>query len=437
MKKGLLILAAFLACLPTLLLAQDSKYLAGAVPEVDGKVVFQREFDLSGAQQDAIYERMLEWATKRMEQNNNVSRVVYSDKASGSIAAMGQEYIVFSSSALSLDRTIINYQLTITCQPGKCKVEVEKIRYVYQEKEKYNAEEWITDEVALNKAKTKIVRGLSKFRIKTIDFVDDIFDSAQAALGIAKSAPVVIVEAPVSQTQIGTPLAGTQAAQQTRTQDGLTIVTTPSGVNPPLIVTPTTSPSVTTATPVVVSTPIASETPGSTVASTPLTGYKQIAPDKIPGNIIKMLSEDWMLITAGTKDKFNMMTASWGGLGVLYGKPVMTCYINPTRYTYQLMEKNDTYTLTFYTEAYRDALQYCGTNSGRNADKVKGSGLSPITTPVGTQAFSEAWLIIECRKLVSQSLTPEALSNDELKEQWAGKQLHKMYIGEIINVWVK
>jgi flavin reductase (DIM6/NTAB) family NADH-FMN oxidoreductase RutF len=384
MEKGLLILTAFFACMPILLLAQDRKYLAGAVPEVDGKVVFQREFDLSGAQQDAIYERMLDWATARMEQNNNASRIVYSDRAAGSIAAMGQEYIVFSSGALSLDRTIVNYQITIACQPGKCVVEVEKIRYVYQEKERYNAEEWITDEVALNKSKTKIVRGLTKFRTKTIDFVEELFDSAQAALGIAKATPVIA--APVSRFSV--PLVGTQDAQQA-------------------------------------------------VSSTPLTGYKQIAPDKIPGNIIKMLSEDWMLITAGTKDKFNMMTASWGGLGVLYGKPVMTCYINPARYTYQLMEQDDTYTLTFYTEAYRDALQYCGTNSGRNTDKVKGSGLSPITTPDGSQAFSEAWLIIECRKLVSQSITPEAISNEAVKEQWAGKQLHKMYIGEIINVWVK
>lgn len=420
MKKGLLILAALLACIPAFLLAQDSKYLAGAVPEVDGKVVFQREFDLSGAQQDAIYERMLEWATKRMEQNNNISRVVYSDKTTGSIAAAGQEYLVFSSSALSLDRAVINYQLSITCQPGKCNVEVEKIRYVYQEKEKYNAEEWITDAFALNKSKTKIIRGLTKFRTKTIDFVEDLFDSAQAALGIAKVAPVVVQQEPVS--LVGTPLPGTQTTQSTGVQKE---VATPSVVNPPLAVAPVVVASVT------------NDSPGSTVASAPLTGYKQIAPDKIPGNIIKMLSEDWMLITAGTKDKFNMMTASWGGLGVLYGKPVMTCYINPTRYTYQLMEKNDTYTLTFYTEAYREALRYCGTNSGRDTDKVKGSGLSPITTPGGSQAFSEAWLIIECRKLVSQSITPEALSNDELKVQWAGKQLHKMYVGEIINVWVK
>lgn len=401
MKTELLILTTFFVCIPVLLPAQERSYLAGAVPEVDGKVVFQREFDLSGAQQDAIYGRMLDWVTSRMEQNKNTSRIVYSDQAAGSIAAVGQEYIVFSSSALSLDRTVINYQLTVTCRPGKCTVEVEKIRYVYQEKEKYNAEEWITDAVALNKSKTKIVRGLTKFRTKTIDFVEDLFDNAQAALGIAKVAPVT-VQAPVS--GIGAPLAGTQGAQQTAGQSRVATVA------PPAV---------------------------TTVAPAPLTGYRQIAPDKIPGNIIKMLSEDWMLITAGTKDKFNMMTASWGGMGVLYGKPVMTCYINPARYTYQLMEKGDTYTLTFYTEAYREALQYCGTASGRDTDKVKGSGLTPVTTPDGSQAFAEAWLIIECRKLVAQSITPEGISNEAVKEQWAGKQLHKMYIGEIVHVWVK
>ncbi|MDR3250553.1 MAG: flavin reductase [Tannerella sp.] len=173
-------------------------------------------------------------------------------------------------------------------------------------------------------------------------------------------------------------------------------------------------------------------------AATPsLQGYKQLAPDKIPGNIIKMVNDEWMLITAGTGEQFNMMTASWGGLGVLYGKPVAFCFINPLRYTYQLMEKGDTYTLSFYTEAYRDALQYCGTHSGRDADKVKGSGLTPIDMPSGGKAFSEAWLIIECRKLVGQSLNHESIFDNKIKSDWADKQLHKMYIGEIINVWMK
>ena len=142
-----------------------------------------------------------------------------------------------------------------------------------------------------------------------------------------------------------------------------------------------------------------------------------------------------MLITAGNDAQYNMMTASWGGAGVFWGKPAVTCY-NPTRYTYQLMENNDTYTLSFYTETYRDILNYCGTNSGRDKDKVKEAGLTPITTPSGSKAFSEAWMIIECRKMVSQSLIPEALHDSQAKEKW-GTQLHKMYIGEILNVWVK
>ena len=144
-----------------------------------------------------------------------------------------------------------------------------------------------------------------------------------------------------------------------------------------------------------------------------------------------------MLITAGNDAQYNMMTASWGGLGHMYNKPVAFCFINPTRYTYQLMENNDTYTLSFYTETYRDILNYCGTNSGRDKDKVKEAGLTPITTPSGSKAFSEAWMIIECRKMISQTINIDGISDPELRKQWAGKAMHKMFIGEILNVWVK
>ena len=413
MKKSTHVLAIILICLPTLLFAQDdSKYMAGAVPLVNDKVVFQKEFNLPGAGQEQIYNRMYSWLEDRMQENKNNSRIVYTEKDKGIMAAAGEEYLVFTSTALSLDRTIVNYQITVTCQPAKCVVELERIRYTYEQKEKYTAEEWIVDEMALNKTKTKLVRGIGKFRTKTIDLAEELFESAQTALGISKTAPIVQQQEPIA--YVGTPDPNP--------------VTTP----PATIVT------VTTAKPDVTNIPSAGSVPAiSYVDADALAGYKQIAPDKIPGNIIKMLNEDWMLITAGNDEKFNMMTASWGGLGVLYGKPMAICFINPARYTYQLMEKGDTYTFTFYTEAYRDALQYCGSNSGRDADKVKGSGLTPITTPGGSKAFSEAWLIIECRKLVSQSFTPESIFNEKVKEQWSGRPLHKMYIGEIINVWVK
>ena len=148
----------FCLCMPALLHAQrdDSKYLAGAVPEVDGKVVFTKDFSIPGMSQDTIYSRLLRWMDARLAKNGNNSRVVFSDKEKGQIVGIGDEWIVFSSTALSLDRTKILYQLTVTCQPEKCVFEVEKIRFNYREgKEKYTAEEWITDKYALNKSQTK------------------------------------------------------------------------------------------------------------------------------------------------------------------------------------------------------------------------------------------------------------------------------------------
>lgn len=398
MKHLLLILL----CIPTLLSAQDdSKYLAGAVPETNGKVIFTKEINAPGLSQQQIYTTLLDWANKRFNEGN--SRVLYSNPDDGDIACGGSEYIVFTKTALSLDRSTINYRLTLECEAGKCLAEVSGIRYIYnvsyqKEPEKYTAEEWITDKYALNKDKTKLARGTGKFREKTVDLVEQLFIDAQAALGIsALSTPQVTANTAPAATVAPAPATPVVAVPASATTQAIT--------------------------------------PAATGAS--LAGYKSIAPDKIPGNIIKMLRDDWMLITAGNDQQFNMMTAGWGGLGMMFGKPVAFCFIAPTRFTYQLMEKGDTYTLSFYTETYRDALKVCGSKSGKDTDKVKASGLTPLTTPNGSKAFSEAWMIIECSKTVAQSITPEAITDPKLKEEWSTKQLYKMFIGEIVNVWVK
>ena len=106
----------------------DSKYLAGAVPEVDGKVVFTKEFSIPGMSQEEIFKRMQAWMEARLKKNANTSRVVYTNPEEGQIVGTGDEWIVFSSSALSLDRTKILYQLSVVCAPEKCTMEVEKIR---------------------------------------------------------------------------------------------------------------------------------------------------------------------------------------------------------------------------------------------------------------------------------------------------------------------
>ena len=153
-----IIFAFFCFCLPTLMQAQkddDSRYLVGAVPEIDGKVVFTQEFNIPGMSQDEIYNRVLTWMETDLKKNENNSRVVYSNPDKGQIVGIGEEWIVFKSTALSLDRTEIQYQLTATCQPEKCILEIGKIRYEYREgEEKYTAEEWITENELRESSKT-------------------------------------------------------------------------------------------------------------------------------------------------------------------------------------------------------------------------------------------------------------------------------------------
>ncbi len=366
--------------------AQDeTKYLEGKVPEVDGKVVFDKSYSLPGTSQDQIYDLALEWAKKRFSKDNN--RVVFTDKEKGDIAALGEDYVVFSSTAISLDRAKMTFRVIIHCSDKQLNIKATGIRYEYhvsykREPELYIAEEWITDKAAISKG--KLIKGNGKFRIGTIDYMNALF--ADLAQALSHQEPL-----------------------QTNTNNEVVITKT--------------------AVPVIV----AQNQPSQGA----LAGFKSITAESIPGNIIKMLSEDWMLITAGNETEFNMMTASWGGLGHMFSKPVAFCFINPTRHTYSLMEKYETYTLSFYTQAYRSALEYCGNNSGRDKNKVKESGLTPITTPSGSKAFNEAWMIIECRKLISQPLNQESISNEEIRNVWDGKQLHKMFVGEIINVWVK
>ena len=201
MKKIItyLCIAALAICMPQQMLAQknenakheDSYYLKGAVPEVNGKVVFSKEFSIPGMNKGEVYSITKEWMDARMQQNANKSRLAFSDEEKGQLAANGEEHIVFSNNALSLDRTKVMYQMLAYCDEGKCVLEIKNIRYDYpNEKEIFLAEDWITDEVALTKDQTKLHRGFAKWRRKTVDWVDDMNESLQKALsgfGIVKS----------------------------------------------------------------------------------------------------------------------------------------------------------------------------------------------------------------------------------------------------------
>lgn len=168
-------------------------------------------------------------------------------------------------------------------------------------------------------------------------------------------------------------------------------------------------------------------------------GYKQTKPSQIEGNLIDIIASDWMLVTAGDKLKFNTMTANWGGMGHLWNKPVAFVFVRPERYTFQFMENSEGFTLSFYDETYRDALNICGTKSGRNSNKVAEAGLTVHFTESGLPAFSEAKLVMECRKLYATMLKKEEfLDPIPLKAHYTTKGgLHKLYIAEIEKVWIR
>ncbi|HOW97540.1 MAG TPA: flavin reductase [Kiritimatiellia bacterium] len=148
-------------------------------------------------------------------------------------------------------------------------------------------------------------------------------------------------------------------------------------------------------------------------------------------NPFRLIGQQWMLITAGTREKFNTMTASWGGLGVLWDRHVCFAFVRPSRYTFEFLEKSAGFTLCFFDESWRDKLMFCGSNSGRNVDKVKKTGLSPVTTKGGNVWFEQARLMIECRKIAFTDLDPKHFLDPTIRQFYEGPDYHRIYIGEI------
>lgn len=157
--------------------------------------------------------------------------------------------------------------------------------------------------------------------------------------------------------------------------------------------------------------------------------YREISPLEIE-NAIKLIGKDWMLITASDGEKINTMTASWGCLGVLWGKNVCVGFIRPQRYTFGFVEKNDRVSFSFFEEKYRDALKYCGSHSGRDGDKLAATGLDADFID-GTPVIRQAKLVLVCRKLYSDYLKKECFIVPELLSNYKSDDFHKIYVCEI------
>ena len=175
-------------------------------------------------------------------------------------------------------------------------------------------------------------------------------------------------------------------------------------------------------------------------------------------NPFTRIGKDNMLITAGTAGRFNTMTAAWGGLGVLWGRNAATVYINPARYTFGFANESDFFTLCFFEPEYHDKLMFCGTHSGRDTDKVKECGFTPMISECGAVYFAEASMVFVCKKMYSDDFRQEFI-----RDGYAGPpgrlpkraplgdkdmpkppplsagpmKLHRFYIGEVLELLIQ
>lgn len=163
---------------------------------------------------------------------------------------------------------------------------------------------------------------------------------------------------------------------------------------------------------------------------------KEINIRELKDNFVKMISNDWALLTAGTKDNFNTMTVSWGGIGELWNKDVCFVFVRPQRYTYEFMEKNDYFTLSFFGGDYKKELGICGSKSGRVIDKIAETGFTPVDFD-NAVGFEQAEVNVVLKKLAYQNMKPEGFIDETIMNNYANNDFHRVYIGEIVKVVVK
>ncbi|MBN2874832.1 MAG: flavin reductase [Spirochaetales bacterium] len=164
--------------------------------------------------------------------------------------------------------------------------------------------------------------------------------------------------------------------------------------------------------------------------------FREISTRSIEHNVFDMIQEAWMLVTAGTIESWNTMTANWGGFGHLWNRDVAYVFVRPTRFTYSFIESSGAMTLSFFSEEWRDALSTCGKVSGREADKAALTGLTPTEPRPGYVGFEQAHLTLACRVIHKQDIDPAGFIEQSLASHY-NDDYHRLYIAEIVTALVR
>lgn len=159
--------------------------------------------------------------------------------------------------------------------------------------------------------------------------------------------------------------------------------------------------------------------------------FKEISAEELTKNPFKMIGKDWMLIAAANGDKANAMTASWGGVGVMWNKPVAYIAIRQTRYTKEFVDNGEKLSLNFFGDNFRKELAYFGKTSGRDEDKITKTGMK-VRIEDGAPVFEDAQTVLVCRKLFASTYAPENFIDKSILDKfYNGDSMHTLYIVEI------
>ena len=164
---------------------------------------------------------------------------------------------------------------------------------------------------------------------------------------------------------------------------------------------------------------------------------KEIKHENFQENAFEMIGKDWLLITAEKDGKVNTMTASWGGVGVLWNKKVAYIFIRPQRYTKEFVDFSDRLSVCVLPNSYRKEFAYLGNVSGKDEDKISNANLK-VQKYEDVPYFDEARLTLICRKLYAQDLKEECFIEKDIIDKWyPEKDYHTMYVVEIEKILSK
>lgn len=165
--------------------------------------------------------------------------------------------------------------------------------------------------------------------------------------------------------------------------------------------------------------------------------WREIRPGEGTGNVFNTVGKDWLLVGAGDEKGHNAMTASWGLMGVLWGEPVAEVFIRPSRYTKKFVDENEYFSIQVLPEALHGAHKVFGSMSGRDVDKVKESGLTPVFTEKAPY-YAEARTVLILRKLYAEPFKEEAFLVPETREKnYPERDYHTAYVGKIEKILIR